>query len=335
MLSLKFINLKRSFQLFRFLDVSGAQNAERLILLGCYNLEEVHKSLGFLKRLIYLDMNRCWNLKFLPSRLEMESLETLILSSCQFLERFPAMSPCMIKNIPNSISELNCIKSLDLRNCWELQNIPDEFGRLENLQELHLPLAHGSITFYVLTNLCSLRKLDLSSSQIRDKDFPENLHKLSSLEALNLSYNNELLELLASISYIPRLKLLDVHECDNFVNIDRLPSGIQALGISRSKIPSWFKEQQHGQTITLKLPPKWQTQIIGFAISTVFKPRRLYNEPSMELRFENDRMHVHKPQIDASSKSKKENLWIGYVPLSLLETMHDDGEDKMWGTSRV
>ncbi|GJU87474.1 hypothetical protein Tco_1295020 [Tanacetum coccineum] len=55
--------------------------------------------------------------------------------------------------------------------------------------------------------------------------------------------------------------------------------------------------------------------------------RRLYNEPSMELRFENDGMHIPKPQIDASSKSEKENLWIGYVALSLLETMHDDGED--------
>nr|GFB48951.1 hypothetical protein [Tanacetum cinerariifolium] len=74
------------------------------------------------------------------------------------------------------------------------------------------------------------------------------------------------------------------------------------------KIPSWFKEQQHGQTITLKLPPKWQTQIIGLAISTVFNSRRLYNEPGMELKFVNDGMHVPKPQIDASSKSEKENL---------------------------
>ncbi|GKB59442.1 TMV resistance protein N-like protein [Tanacetum coccineum] len=340
-------------------------------------------------------MNQCWNLKFLPSRLEMESLETLILSSCHFLERFPAISPFMVKvshidltacsnleqlpssikylsnlsqldlseceslqNIPNSISELNCIKSLDLRNCWELQNLPDEFGRLENLQELHLPLARGSVTFHVLTNLCSLRKLDLSSSQIRDKDFPENLHKLSSLEALNLSYNNELLELPASISHLPRLKLLDslrkiedlfegyewlykicLYDCNELLKdeeskryIDKMKtqSFVQkyaevdaclSIGIPRSKIPSWFKEQQHGHIITLKLPPKWQTQIIGFAISDVFKLRRLYNEPSMELRFENDGMHVPKPQIDASSKSEKENLWIGYVPLSLLETM--------------
>nr|GEZ61392.1 hypothetical protein [Tanacetum cinerariifolium] len=81
------------------------------------------------------------------------------------------------------------------------------------------------------------------------------------------------------------------------------------------------------ETITLKLPPKWQTQIIGLAISDVFNPRHLYNELGMELRFVNDGMYVPKPQINASSKSKKENLWIGYVPLSLLETMHDDGED--------
>nr|GEW67589.1 alpha/beta hydrolases superfamily protein [Tanacetum cinerariifolium] len=100
-----------------------------------------------------------------------------------------------------------------------------------------------------------------------------------------------------------------------------------SIVIPRSKIPSWFKEQQHGQTITLKLPPKWQNQIIGLAISDVFNPRRLYNEPGMELRFVNDEMHIPKPQIDASSIFEKENVWIGYVPLSLLEMMHDDGED--------
>nr|GEW63497.1 hypothetical protein [Tanacetum cinerariifolium] len=81
-----------------------------------------------------------------------------------------------------------------------------------------------------------------------------------------------------------------------------------SIVILKSKIPSWFKEQQHGRTITLKLPPKWQTQIIALAISDVFNPRRQYNEPGVELRFVNDGMHVSKPQIDASSKSEKENI---------------------------
>ncbi|GKC28323.1 TMV resistance protein N-like protein, partial [Tanacetum coccineum] len=230
MVNLKFINLESSDCLIWFPDVSGAPN-----------------------------------LKCLPSRLEMESLETFDLSFCESLGRFPELSPCMVKlshidlfhrrkieelpssikyllnlsylrlsgctslmNIPNSICELKCLKSLDLSYCSELQNLPDEFGRMENLQELHLQLPASS-TFLILTNLCSLIKLDLSKCQIADKDFPEYLHGFSSLEELNLSLNYKLLELPASISNLCRLKLLDISMCQNLQNLHSLPSGIQVL----------------------------------------------------------------------------------------------------------
>ncbi|KAJ9542513.1 hypothetical protein OSB04_029019 [Centaurea solstitialis] len=61
-------------------DVSGPPNVERLILSRCHHLMEVHKSLGTLRNLAYLDMSGCHDLKCLLSMIEMESLETLILS---------------------------------------------------------------------------------------------------------------------------------------------------------------------------------------------------------------------------------------------------------------
>nr|GEV19044.1 hypothetical protein [Tanacetum cinerariifolium] len=113
----------------------------------------------------------------LPSMIEMESLETLILSGCFSLARFPDVSPLMvklskvyldgcsrieelpssithlsslsllnlmsctnIKYIPTSICELRHLKSLYLHNCTNLQKLPEELGSMESLEELLLGL---------------------------------------------------------------------------------------------------------------------------------------------------------------------------------------------------
>ncbi|KAI3724344.1 hypothetical protein L2E82_36116 [Cichorium intybus] len=134
-----------------FPDVFGAPNIERLILSYCWTLEEVHKSLGSHKRLVYLDMNGCSKLTRLPSRIEMESLETLILSGCISLKRFPEVSPCMaklshinlsscegIQELPSSIGYLSSLSFLNLTNCSNLENIPNSVGELKYLKCLHL-----------------------------------------------------------------------------------------------------------------------------------------------------------------------------------------------------
>lgn len=109
----------------------------------------------------------------------MQSLETLILSSCFSLERFPEVSPCMVKlskiyldhcnqikdlpssfrylsglsfislvscekltNIRNSICELKNLKSLYLHNCIRLEILPEELGSMEKLEELLLGFRH-------------------------------------------------------------------------------------------------------------------------------------------------------------------------------------------------
>ncbi|KAJ9542349.1 hypothetical protein OSB04_028855 [Centaurea solstitialis] len=179
--NLKFIHLQRLGWLTKFPDVSGAPNIERLVLSYCESLVEVHESLGSHRRLVYLDMSGCERLVCLPSKIEIESLETLKLSDCYRLERFPEVAPCMVKlsslyldscfrieelpssigylsslsllhlqnckslmNIPDSICELQQLKSLQLQNCEKLQELPEELGSMKNLEDLGL-----GITGYV------------------------------------------------------------------------------------------------------------------------------------------------------------------------------------------
>ncbi|KAI9072895.1 hypothetical protein K1719_045140 [Acacia pycnantha] len=79
---LKFIDLSYSKDFIRTPDFSSLPNLEELILEGCLKLVEVHPSLGQHKKLVLLDVRDCKNLKALPSRMEMDSLKTLILSGC-------------------------------------------------------------------------------------------------------------------------------------------------------------------------------------------------------------------------------------------------------------
>ncbi|KAI3725532.1 hypothetical protein L1987_65322 [Smallanthus sonchifolius] len=112
-----------------FPDVSGAPNMERLILSGCTNLVEVHESLGSHKRLVKLDMVGCERLKYLPSRIEMESLKVLRLTKCSSLERFPDVSTRMVN--------LSCI---NLDYCFSIEELPNSVGYLSSLDYLNLML---------------------------------------------------------------------------------------------------------------------------------------------------------------------------------------------------
>lgn len=70
-------------------DLKGFPNLQRLELEGCKNLIEVHPSVVVLKRLILLNLKYCVQLRSLPSKIETESLEILILSSCSNVEKIP------------------------------------------------------------------------------------------------------------------------------------------------------------------------------------------------------------------------------------------------------
>nr|XP_043632988.1 TMV resistance protein N-like [Erigeron canadensis] len=272
--NLKVIQLERLGWLTKFPDISGSPNVERLILSYCQNLLEIDESLGFHKRLVYLDMSGCDRLKHLLSRIEMKSLETLVLTDCSSLQIFPEISPCMVnlsniyldgcfcieelpssmrylsslsflnlsncmnlKTIPESLCELQQLKRLHLHNCENLQKLPEDIGMIHKLEEIGLGFTNyirdleipESVNLHTFTNLCSLTKLDLRWRQIKNEDFPDNFHALSSLEELHLSGNSKLVHLPSSLCHLSCLKHIELNECSELQSLLGLPSRIQVL----------------------------------------------------------------------------------------------------------
>ncbi|PRQ55275.1 putative toll-like receptor, P-loop containing nucleoside triphosphate hydrolase [Rosa chinensis] len=147
---LKFIKLCHSQNIVETPDLTGVQNLESLDLEGCENLVRVHQSLGFLKKLIVLNLKDCKSLVSLPSRIEIESLETLILSNCSKVKKIPefvgnmerllvlCLDETAIEELPVSIERLTGLVSLNLSNCRNLVRLPSAINKLKSVENLNL-----------------------------------------------------------------------------------------------------------------------------------------------------------------------------------------------------
>ncbi|XP_059429970.1 disease resistance protein RPV1-like [Corylus avellana] len=123
-----------------------------LIFAGCTSLVEVHKSIGLLKRLVFLDLDGCKKLKSLPSNISnLEHLETLSLCGCECLIKSPEflqtsrlkmliLAGCTsLVEVHKSIGLLKRLVFLDLGGCKKLMNLPSNISNLERLETLLLP----------------------------------------------------------------------------------------------------------------------------------------------------------------------------------------------------
>ncbi|XP_040371413.1 disease resistance protein RPV1 isoform X2 [Rosa chinensis] len=147
---LKFIKLCHSHNIVETPDLAGVQNLESLDLEGCENLLRVHQSLGFLKKLIVLNLKDCKSLESLPSIIEMESLETLILSNCSKVNKIPEfvgnmerlsalyLDETAIEELPVSIERLSGLLSLNLSNCRNLVCLQSTINKLKSIEDLNL-----------------------------------------------------------------------------------------------------------------------------------------------------------------------------------------------------
>ncbi|PRQ55248.1 putative toll-like receptor, P-loop containing nucleoside triphosphate hydrolase [Rosa chinensis] len=147
---LKFIKLCHSQNIVETPDLAGVQHLETLDLEGCENLVRIHQSVGFLKKLIVLNLKDCKSLKSLPSKIEMESLETLILSNCSKVKKIPEfvgnmerllvlfLDETAIEELPVSIERLTSLVSLNLSNCRNLVCLPSTINKLKSVENLNL-----------------------------------------------------------------------------------------------------------------------------------------------------------------------------------------------------
>ena len=126
---MKSIQLIKFQKLIETPDFNKFPILEKLVLEDCLNLPRVHPSIGVHKKLICLCIKGCRNLKRLPTKLEMESLETLILSRCSKIKKIPEFGENMqhvlklyldeiaITKLPTSIGHLTGLAVLNIRDC--------------------------------------------------------------------------------------------------------------------------------------------------------------------------------------------------------------------------
>ncbi|XP_040960350.1 disease resistance-like protein DSC1 [Gossypium hirsutum] len=178
----------------------------------------------------------------------MESLETLILSGCSNLARFPEID-----------GKMEHLKTLHLSGCFKVEYLPENLQQAESLEELDLSetaikepssfisqlknlkvlsfsgckgpsyKSRPNLPFLfkviqgrrtnpiapmlpLLSGLSSLRKLNLRGCNLCEGDIPHDISGLSSLIRLDLSGNN-FISIPASLTRLSKLESLDLSNC--------------------------------------------------------------------------------------------------------------------------
>jgi Leucine-rich repeat (LRR) protein len=188
--------LRKSPKLVETLDFTKVPVLEKLVLEDCINLPGVHPSIGVHKKLKVVSLKGCKNLKSLPSKFEMESLEILILSGCSKVKKIPEFGRSMecvrklyldgtaISKLPASIENLNSLASLKLKDCKNLVCLPNTIFNLKLLKDVDIS---GCSKFERLPdnlgNAESVEELDVSGTAIRH--VPSSIGLLKNLKRLS------------------------------------------------------------------------------------------------------------------------------------------------------
>ncbi|XP_042965803.1 disease resistance protein RUN1-like isoform X1 [Carya illinoinensis] len=226
-------------------DVSGLQTLNRLDIEYCNNLVEVHQSIGFLDKLVKLSIVYCQSLTSFPSSLKLSSLDILILSYCERLQKFPEIESEMkcltyvklehmtaIKELPSSIGNLSSLRELQISNCYKIRYIPNSIRQLKHLQCLILegclddqsqyPLPSSTVELFLSytppMDSIMFPKLDLSGTAF-----------YSTLEVLDLSGSNIVVILPEWIRGFILLRLLQLCHCEQLKEILELPPNISMV----------------------------------------------------------------------------------------------------------
>ncbi|XP_024929227.3 disease resistance protein RUN1-like [Ziziphus jujuba] len=273
--NLKTIDISYSTNLRKFEDFGVVPNLEKLILVACVNLLEIHPSITLLERLTILNLKACNSLQNLPTSMGgLKSLKFLNLEGCVSLT-----------NLPEDLGLLNRLEELNLRGISvEDRDLPSSMALLENLKTLS---CSGGRQWNNMMNiivgkglsssagLFSLKELKLVSCGLGNGAFPDNLDCLVSLEYLNLS-NNDFSHLPVGFNKLSKLSCVDLSHCRHLELLPKLPPGVEWVGldycVSLDKcLDPLMKEQcSLGCSATctgcLKLPRRQGSERIAFTL---------------------------------------------------------------------
>ncbi|XP_021985500.2 disease resistance protein RPS6 [Helianthus annuus] len=203
--SLKILNLSYSVELNKTPDFEGLPNLESLLLSGCLSLTHICKSIGYLERLVLLDVRDCRSLRDIPCL--PRSLESLKMEGCPNLGglgRVRCLDSCSLSSL---------LVNIDVSGCNLCNNsFPEDWS-----------------------DLLSLKFLDISSNHITS--LPACVKSLPSLEVLNArkcSYLQSVLDVPKTVIYLdttlnlslekvqptPNTTFLAVYGCEKLCVVD-------------------------------------------------------------------------------------------------------------------
>ncbi|KAJ0751850.1 putative P-loop containing nucleoside triphosphate hydrolase, leucine-rich repeat domain superfamily [Helianthus annuus] len=253
----------------------------------CETDEPGYSWMGNIEMLIYSGLCPCKKLEYWSAticglqHLRGLSLDGSIPEDLWQLESLEKLSLNMveIRHLPDSICMLKNLKSLGISNCLVIEQLPEEIGRLECLEELYL----WSCTSLrdIPNSICKLKWLKYLRVVGCDKveKLPEKLGCLKYLEKLELGRCKSLQGIPNSICKMKCLKRLDLSSCDQVENLPEEIGCLECLkelnifseGISRLRLPQSIF-QLKGLRIT---GSREQLQSYGFTSFTESYPGSL------------------------------------------------------------
>ncbi|XP_039155707.1 disease resistance protein RUN1 [Eucalyptus grandis] len=174
---LKFINLTRCQSLVRMPELNYTPNLEELYITDCKNLELVHGSFAYHRKLRELILRGCSKVQSFPNiPVKNEALQILSLEETG------------IKEIPASIKNLVSLTAMYLDDNKELAILPSSIYKLQNLERLRLEGCSKLIKFpkeeedlsetHAKTGFPMLLRLDLGQCHLSEKFHCQTNHRV-------------------------------------------------------------------------------------------------------------------------------------------------------------
>ncbi|KAJ9542428.1 hypothetical protein OSB04_028934 [Centaurea solstitialis] len=326
---------------------SGNEKLSVINLNGCSCIKVIPSSVCELKDLKSLHLHNCNDLQILPTELgNMGKLEVMQLGSL-----FGVL--CSINS--HDLTKLCCLRKLDLRGRrFGEEDFPSNFHEFSSLEELDLSRNLALIQLPAsISHLSSLKHLKLNGcKQLQSiHGLPSSIQVLEAGYCVELQRIEDLTEKYLQLykMWLPGCKrLLENQETARYLDKMLQQSLLKkcaatghvfSIVVPGSKIPCWFEEKQDGDITSLKLPPKCDMDIMGFAVCGVMKrPWHYHIDISIHFKVGHNRISILESEvevevdnIDTSVEAMEEsNMWIAYIPFSLFqEQMYDEfgGED--------